>query len=73
MDPVGIWVKEDGEWSILHRCRSCGFIRANRIAADDDEMLLFAIAALPLGRLPFPAVRTLEAIIARDVAAGGAP
>jgi hypothetical protein len=71
MDPVGIWAKDDGEWSILHRCRSCGFIRANRIAADDDEILLFAIAALPLGRLPFPAGRTIETILARGAAGGG--
>lgn len=53
MDPVAIWVKESGEWSILHRCRSCGFIRANRVAADDSEPLLLAIAAFPLGRPPF--------------------
>jgi hypothetical protein len=53
MEPVGIWAREDGEWSILHRCKNCGFIRANRIAAEDNEMLLLAIAALPLGKLPF--------------------
>jgi len=57
MDPVAIWVKESGEWSILHRCRSCGFIRANRVAADDSEPELLSLAALPLGRPPFPVER----------------
>jgi DNA-directed RNA polymerase subunit RPC12/RpoP len=71
MDPVGVWVKEDGEWSVLHRCRSCGFIRANRIASDDNEMLLFAIAALPLSRLPFPAGKTLGSLLASGAAVGG--
>ena len=54
MEPVGIWTKENGEWAVIHRCVSCGFLRANRIAADDDELRLFALAARPLTRLPFP-------------------
>ena len=54
MEPIGIWVQPDDEWSVLHRCRRCGFIRPNRIAGDDNEVMLVAIAARPLGRLPFP-------------------
>jgi hypothetical protein len=54
MEPIGVWVHSDGEWSILHRCRRCGFIRPNRIAGDDNEAVLLALAARPLGRLPFP-------------------
>jgi len=54
MEPVGIWTKPNGEWAIIHRCTRCGFLRANRIAADDDEMRLFTLAARPLTRLPFP-------------------
>jgi hypothetical protein len=54
MEPIGVWVQSDGEWRILHRCTRCGFIRANRIAADDNEIALLAIAARPLSRLPFP-------------------
>jgi len=54
MQPVGIWIKENGEWAIIHRCAKCGFLRANRVAADDDEMRLFTLAAKPLTRLPFP-------------------
>lgn len=54
MEPVGVWTKENGEWAIIHRCRRCGFLRANRIASDDDELRLFMLAARPLMRLPFP-------------------
>ncbi len=40
MEPIAVWVKPSKEWSIIHRCTSCGFIRANRIAGDDNELLL---------------------------------
>ena len=62
MEPISVWVKESGEWSVIHRCRSCGFIRSNRIAADDNEMLLFALAAKPITMLPFPAGNMLKKI-----------
>ena len=26
MDAIGVWVRKDGEWAILHRCRKCGAI-----------------------------------------------
>ncbi len=55
MEPVGIWIRKSGEWAVIHRCESCGFLRANRIAADDDEFRLFTLAAKPLASLPFPA------------------
>ncbi|MFP4432025.1 MAG: RNHCP domain-containing protein [Spirochaetaceae bacterium] len=54
MVPIAVWVRPDGEWSILHRCERCGCIRANRIAGDDNEASLLALAAKPLSRLPFP-------------------
>jgi hypothetical protein len=54
MEPIGIWVQTNGEWSILHRCERCGFIRSNRIAGDDNEAMLLGIAARPLSKLPFP-------------------
>ena len=68
MDPIGIWVKNDGEWALIHRCRKCGFIRANRVAADDNEALLFAMAVMPLSRLPFPADRTLGLLLNGEAA-----
>jgi hypothetical protein len=70
MDPIGIWVKDDGEWAIIHRCRKCGNIRTNRVAADDNEVLLLAMAALPLSRLPFPGGKTLELLQDREIAGG---
>ncbi len=54
MDPIAIWAKGGGEWAIIHRCRSCGLMRANRVALDDDEEELLAVAASPLGKQPFP-------------------
>lgn len=54
MDPIGIWVKKDGEWAIIHRCRSCGTLGTNRIAADDNTTMLMSMAVKPLARPPFP-------------------
>jgi len=62
MEPIGLWVPEKREWSIIHRCRKCGFIRTNRIAGDDNEVTLFSLAARPLTQLPFPAEMVLEKI-----------
>ena len=47
MDPVGVWVRSDGEWAILHRCRQCGKLDSNRTAADDNPMKLMALALKP--------------------------
>ena len=60
MEPIAVWVKKNGEWAILHRCRQCGKISANRIAADDNPMILMSIAMKPLARPPFPIERIEE-------------
>jgi len=49
MEPIGVWVRKNGEWAIIHRCRSCGKIVSNRIAADDNPMKLMALAMRPFG------------------------
>jgi hypothetical protein len=54
MEPIGIAVRYDGDWALLHRCRSCGLIRMNRIAGDDNPVALLALAVRPLGNPPFP-------------------
>jgi len=36
MEPIALWQKTDGEIMLLHRCRTCGMIKANRLAGDDD-------------------------------------
>jgi len=54
MDAIGVWVRKNGEWAIIHRCRSCGALSSNRIAADDNPALLMSIAVKPLALPPFP-------------------
>lgn len=54
MEPISIEVRRDGEWSIIHRCTGCGMLRTNRIAGDDHEMALLALALRPLARPAFP-------------------
>jgi|GEM_PF-140039 len=54
MDPVAVWVRKAGEWAVIHRCRDCGVLHSNRIAADDHPHLLLSIAVRPIGQPPFP-------------------
>lgn len=60
MQPVAIWVKDNGEWSLLHRCTNCGMIKANRIAADDNEELLGSMALRLLQQLQTLTVRNKD-------------
>jgi len=54
MEPISVWVRKNGEWAIIHRCKACGGISVNRIAADDNPTLLMSIAVKPLASPPFP-------------------
>jgi hypothetical protein len=54
MVPIAVWVRDDGEWAIVHRCTQCDTFRSNRIAGDDDPWALMALAARPLAQPPFP-------------------
>ena len=54
MDPVAVWVRKNGEWAIIHRCRRCGWLSSNRIAADDNPIKLMSIAMKPIAQPPFP-------------------
>ncbi|WP_428938523.1 RNHCP domain-containing protein [Fontivita pretiosa] len=54
MEPIGVWVRRDGEWAIIHRCQQCGLIRTNRVAGDDDPWAMMSLAARPLAQPPFP-------------------
>ncbi len=60
MEAVAVWVRKNGEWAIIHRCRRCGAFRSNRIAADDNPMKLMSIAMKPLCLPPFPLERIEE-------------
>lgn len=60
MEPIAVWVRKNGEWAIIHRCRICGCFSSNRIAADDNPMKLMSIAMKPLTSPPFPIERIEE-------------
>jgi len=54
MEPIAIATRKDGEWALVHRCTKCGYIRTNRIAGDDNELLLVSMAMRPMAKPPFP-------------------
>ncbi len=60
MEAVAVWVRKGGEWAIIHRCRICGELSSNRVAADDNPMKLMSIAMKPLCTPPFPLERIEE-------------
>ena len=72
MDPIGVWVRKNGEWALIHRCRRCGALSSNRIAADDNPMKLMSIALKPLALPPFPLehVEALTALMGGDGSMG---
>jgi len=54
MEPIAVEVRKDGEWALVHRCRACGALGANRIAGDDNALVLVSLAVRPLARPAFP-------------------
>ncbi|MEU8699085.1 RNHCP domain-containing protein [Streptomyces sp. NPDC048680] len=48
MEELGVSVRPDGEWLIIHQCLSCGELSANRIAGDDNPLALVRLALRPL-------------------------
>lgn len=54
MEPIAVWVRKNGEWAVIHRCRICGTLSSNRIAADDNPMKLMSLAMKPVSFPPFP-------------------
>lgn len=51
MQPIGVFYRPKGEQMVVHRCLGCGFVRYNRIAADDNPIVL---AELPVLDSPGP-------------------
>ncbi|MBW1602619.1 RNHCP domain-containing protein [Streptomyces sp. JJ66] len=51
MEALGVSVRPDGEWMIIHECASCGELSANRIAGDDSPLALVRLALRPLADL----------------------
>ncbi len=60
MEPIAVWVRKGGEWALIHRCTRCGALSSNRIAADDNPMMLMSIAMRPISQPPFPLERIEE-------------
>lgn len=60
MEPVSVWVRNNGEWALIHRCKVCGALSSNRIAADDNPVKLMSIAMRPVANPPFPIERMKE-------------
>ena len=54
MEAIAITVRGDGEWVLIHRCTGCDELSANRIAGDDNALLLVRLAVRPLAQPPFP-------------------
>ena len=54
MEAIGVWVRGNEEWALLHRCQKCGVIHSNRIAADDNILKLLSLAVKPLATPPVP-------------------
>lgn len=48
MEPLGMAVRPDGEWLLIHECLTCGELSTNRIAGDDNAHALVRLALKPL-------------------------
>ncbi|MFE0425801.1 RNHCP domain-containing protein [Streptomyces sp. NPDC058953] len=61
MTAIGLAVRPDGEWLVIHRCLSCDGVSANRIAGDDNPLPLIRLATRPLADpgVPVRALLTL--------------
>jgi hypothetical protein len=60
MEPIAVWVRSTGEWSLVHRCGSCHAVRVNRVAGDDHPLALLSLAARPMAMPPFPLERLIR-------------
>jgi len=60
MEPIAISVRGSGEWVIIHRCTRCDVLSANRIAGDDNPLMLLRLAVKPLAEPPFPLERVTQ-------------
>jgi hypothetical protein len=57
MEPIAVWVRRGGDWAVIHRCQRCGTLHSNRIAGDDNELVLTSLAVKPLSQPSFPLER----------------
>ena len=48
MAPVARFTRPNGEPMVVHRCLGCGFVRHNRVAADDSPFVLEQLEEIEL-------------------------
>ncbi|MQS03604.1 RNHCP domain-containing protein, partial [Streptomyces alkaliterrae] len=44
MTALSLSVRDDGEWLLVHQCLTCGTLKANRVAGDDNALPLIRLA-----------------------------
>jgi ribosome biogenesis GTPase / thiamine phosphate phosphatase len=54
MDAIAVWARRYGERAIVSRCESCGCLRSDRIAVDDDPWALMWLVERAISQPPFP-------------------
>ncbi|WP_306320307.1 MULTISPECIES: RNHCP domain-containing protein [unclassified Streptomyces] len=59
MTALTVSARPDGEWLIVHECLSCGELSTNRVAGDDNVLVLMRLAVRPLRNTGQAAHRTL--------------
>jgi hypothetical protein len=53
MEPIAVCVRGDSEWALVHRCNGCATVHVNRIAGDDNPLMLMRLAVRTLAQPPF--------------------
>ncbi|MDV8003504.1 MULTISPECIES: RNHCP domain-containing protein [unclassified Rhodococcus (in: high G+C Gram-positive bacteria)] len=48
MAALSLTVRHDGEWMLVHQCLECNTLKVNRIAGDDNALVLLRLALRPL-------------------------
>ncbi len=66
MEPIAVWTRRGGDWAIIHHCRKCGELHSNRIAGDDNELALVALAIRAIAQPPFPLERLTPSVEPAD-------
>lgn len=52
MEPIGVFYRITLEQMVVHRCRGCDFVRYNRVAADDNVVILGQLPIIDPASLP---------------------
>ena len=60
LEPVSVWIKDDGSWQIVQRCRLCGEMRTAEMTGQDSPIKVLSIASKPMSAPPFPLEKIQE-------------